>query len=221
MRISGPDRSCTFGDPPILFLRFTVDGAEAWVQALPTIRYQFEAFLAEAEGFDNAWYELSQVLPTRESPIPWRVAPQAVGAADYEAAFVGGLWPSEAMGFCGFVDGRAALPTLELWRGLYDYARTQPAEPARLETPVSPLHDALAASLLRHTRPRTLAQAMLLENGLLEWAEVPTWQGPTWRLIGRPRQALYPCAFSPVKDPIEPQPGARVRPATVRLVVHG
>lgn len=221
MLISGPDGSCSLGDPPIWLLRFTVDRRELWVQALPTLKYQFEAFAATAEGFDNAWYEASQITPAHNSPIPWRTTPSSLTSDNYEGAFVGGLTADEAIRFARRVHPHAVLPTLELWRALYNHTRGREEDLSRFLAEPDAAHGTYLTSLQTRLRPTDLAQAMLLEGGLLEWAELPLFEGSAWRLIGRPRRELLQLAFNPVTNPVEPQPGARIRAATVRIVLWG
>ena len=74
-------------------------------------------------------------------------------------------------------------------------------------------------ALAQCVRPSTWAQACLMDGGMLEWVSVETWRGAAGRLIGNPRQALYPCAFNPVSRPIQPVAGTRIRAAGVRFVL--
>ena len=192
-----------------------------WVQALPTTKRHFEVFASATDGFDNAWYEASQIAPAARSSVAWRASARTADRRDYEGIFVGGLRCHEAVQFAAWVDERAELPTLDLWRALYEHTRQQPASIQQLCQNAECPQKGLIEQLARATTPRTLSEAMLMENGLLEWVMLPTWRGPTWRLVGRPRHDLLPQAFSPVDNPIDPVPGARVRAAGVRLVVRG
>ncbi len=219
--ISGPDGHQCLGNPPIWLLRFTVDGRELWVQALPTLKYQFEAFATTTGDLDNAWYQASQIAPADNSPVPWRTGPSRLTADNYEGAFIGGLTADEALRFARQLHPRAGVPTLELWRKLYAHTRRRHDNLPDLLPEADREFGEFLAPLQSRLQPSTLAQAMLLEGGLLEWAELPVFEGSTWRLIGRPRRELLQLAFNPVTNPIEPQPGARIRAATVRIVLWG
>ena len=219
MNVRGPLAAECVGPLGVCFLRFEVAGAPVWVQAIPTPRALFDLFACAVPGFDNAWYEASQIEPATESRVPWRVATRSASREDYEGVFVGGLDASEAAQFAGWLDPRGELPDLALWRALYEHARHLPPTLAEMCAATGSEDAALIRRLETILRPQTLAEAMLMTGGMLEWVTCRTWRGATWRLVGQPRQELYAHAFDPVAHPVQPVAGQRIRAAGVRAVL--
>jgi len=213
----GPSDARLIGPASVLFLRVEIAAKSYWMQALPLRKTQLEWYAASTGALGNAWYRETQLLPAEGTKIPWRAAPEGFGVDDYEGLFAGGLLYEETDRLGKWLGAR--VPAMSWWEEAYARLGSLAFDADCLQRLPDCQDRRILERLAQCVRPSTWAQACLMDGGMLEWVSVETWRGAAGRLIGNPRQALYPCAFSPVSRPIQPVAGTRVRAAGVRFVL--
>ncbi len=213
----GPSDARLIGPASVLFLRVETGAESHWMQALPLSKTQLEWYAATTGALGNAWYLETQLLPAEGTGIPWRASPDRFGLDDYEGLFAGGLLWEDTDRLGRWLGAR--VPTMSWWEQAHAQLGSLAFDADRLQQLPDCQDRRILERLAQCVRPSTWAQACLMDGGMLEWVSVETWRGAAGRLIGNPRQALYPCAFNPVSRPIQPVAGTRIRAAGVRFVL--
>ena len=169
----------------------------AYIQWLPVTKLQLEWFLCDqpSSRFDQGWYE--QILNVHNSE-PQRVPPAKVQSTNYFRALATGLKPSEVKEVIAWLDDKGDgfyhVPTSAEWQAVYkEFAVLPPVEVSAtgfdklkgatertltLLRQMDRVARQLAESPLPGTvaKPATLADQMLMRNGVMEWVK--------WKLSG-------------------------------------
>ena len=178
-----------------------VQSVAAHVAFLPTTKIQFEYYLCDRPKatYTAEWYAKLQTKNRR-------VASADLNINNYWGAFITGLTRQDAQNFakwCGPKEGRYGTPTKAQWDTMYDELQARPASEVNFsENGISPRATSLlqrlsaVSSQLARQRsdPYTLADAMFLHQGVLEWV----WdENDDWVATGEPNTDLEPGFFSP------------------------
>ncbi len=213
----GPSDARLVGPASVLFLRVEIAAKSCWMQALPLRKTQLEWYAGSTGALGNAWYCETQLLPAEGNRIPWRATPDRFGLDDYEGLFAGGLLWEETVRIGQWLGGH--VPALSWWEQAYAQLASIAFDADCLQHLPDCEDRRIIERLAQCVRPSTWAQACLMDGGMLEWVSVETWRGAAGRLIGNPRQALYPRAFNPILRPVQPVAGTRIRAAGARFVL--
>lgn len=208
-----------------------VSALNGYLHYLPVLRPQFEYFLCDQPSttFDQTRYEamLDIHLPrkpdgTAEPRKKPRTRPAMVKDSDYYEALLTGIHPSEAEAYLAWHNlqgaGEYDLPSDKQWKDAFAELNKKPrlnVKAAFSDLELKPRFralierlDGLAAQLVarQERREPTLAEQMLLRNGLMEWVRYNDSKRlcPDYGGRGCPAEASL---FSAIKDyTTTPQP---------------
>lgn len=168
---------------------------DAHIGFLPVTKIQFEYFLCDRPEarFNEEWYE---TVLARNA----RVAPTQVRQDNYWRAILTGITPEEAQLFaewCGLPQGEPfVLPTVSQWNAVYAALKQRPPldltdfEPLKLTPRTRMLLqrlDAAAKPIQSKKGPRSLADQMLMRQGVFEWVQCDDGR---WGGLGMPHGDL-------------------------------
>lgn len=180
------------------------------VSLLPVTKVQFERFLAEPNGFGNAWYE--NVLQGNPR-VSWRL----FTAEERKRLFLTCVLPEEALAFMQWMGHNFDLPTVDEWRAIDNLLMNTPLPMQSREVLARcPLHPAAATIVQRLLRqiepkPKKWGELALLRGGVIEWIRT----GPDFAGLGQPPGTLYK---PQEEDPVYPLQDRRVSYWGFRLV---
>jgi formylglycine-generating enzyme required for sulfatase activity len=192
----------------------------AYLHWLPVTKVQFEHFLCDpfAAQFDEPWYNM--LLGMNE-----RVSPLCANRRNYWQLFITGVTPTEAGQFATWCGHEYRLPTLDEWNRAYQTLKVAPCteipdlgaksnERARLI--VSEV-DAITRDIYQaRSRPRTLADQMLMRLGVMEWVRYD-YRGLPWGGMGQTDPAFQ----SMLRTPDTGMPEVPRAPKQQRLKYYG
>jgi len=170
-----------------------VEPINAFLGWLPTTKIQFEYFLCDSpkQRYDEKWYQMILELckpvsdshgPEERNDIRLRLSPTSVRKDNFYGLFITGIFPQEAIDFaeyCSDTKYQYRLPEADEWKSAYKYLRgfepiPDPADFFQLRkrayTVVNALDKISKALFLKNPNERTLADQMIMENGVMEWA---------------------------------------------------
>jgi len=191
------------------FPLITVPDLGVEMQLLPLTKLQVADWLATSTPFGDAWYDTVLAI---NPDIPC----SQCSAANRERLFLTGLLPAEVLVVAQWLGDGFDVPTVELWRALYDRLAMEvaPSWDSVVQLGIGPARHVLAA-LAQHLQPTTLVELALLHGGLIEWVR----HGQSWVGLGAPRPQFYPNVFDPRVDVVRPlRAGERLAPFGMRLV---
>jgi hypothetical protein len=208
-----------------------VDVLGAELQWLPLTKIQLEYFLCDRPGaqFDEGWY--NELLRLNE-----RVAPRQIRGDNYWGAFATGLKPHEAQTLADWYteanDEQFEIPSNEDWFSAYQALRNLPEIDLRqfeslelsprAQTVVHQVESAAKASLSRMGNSgRSLADQMLMRQGVLEWVTCNIPRSPEWGAFGQTNKRFHGHLYTPdLGKPNFPADAEnqRYRPNGVRLL---
>ncbi len=177
--------------------------AEVEFHLLPVTKLQFEEFLAEPNGYGDAYYERLLALNPRTSLRKLR-------DHNLEGAFVTGVYPEEALAFAEWLGDGYDLPTVEEWRALHETFAPEVSlvdDASRLIPTEACAEARQILSLLAEERQwATMREVLMLRDGLVEWVR----DGDAFVGLGSPRGRFQPNLWDPSRDVVRPlQPRER------------
>jgi len=211
-------------------LVYLPDDRKAYVHWLPVTKIQFEYFLCDRPGvgFNQGRYE--ELLGAND-----RISPREVTADNYWMAFLTAILPEEAQTFAGWCgEGGEApyvVPSAKEWFDTYQGLKGQPplspeallAEwdalqlKPRLRTLIENVERA-AAQVQSRLGARTLADQLLLRQGVLEWVGCPN-HVSGWGILGQPNRRIRSGLFNiDAGQPTHPSPRERFSAHGFRLI---
>lgn len=185
------------------FLMIWVEKIQAYVHWLPISKIEFEVFMCDPinNKFDDLWYR--DILELND-----RVTVKKANANNYWKLFLTGIRPDEIPEFINWlsIDGEKnyTLPTFDEWINIYetlkgidaleDLAPYINSLPERARILNSRVDEILRTSFQNGPRSYTLADQMLLREGVMEWVEVKDQQ---WGGLGKPATRFQPSMRHP------------------------
>lgn len=184
-----------------------------YVGWLPVTKIQLELFLCETADnrFGPRWYD--EILSLNP-----RIVASELRRQNYWRAFATGLLPLETGSYLRWLGDGYRLPTSNEWFDVFEYLDHQ--EPKRVDWRTEPLNlkprvvDLLEAMdvYAGDSRPRSLAEQMLLVGGVMEWVAIQDsdlrWGGlgeipPSFGgLLFDPREGVPHCPLHPERERI-------------------
>lgn len=193
-------------DSAVTLVGWARNGLQAWTGAGDTFRLWYvterrhiSSPVDPPNEFGDAWYD--EVL--RHNP---RVAVTNFKPGKRERVFLTALLPQEAEKFAAWLGDGFGLPSVALWREVYQAFGKRPFQTAvrgaivQRTTEKSPVAGELLAKLWEQVAPRTPAEALLLKHGVVEWVR----DNGHHVGLGVPRREFHANLWDPLEETVKP-----------------